>query len=307
MQSIDCVVDTQPMARELDRVSHHVNGTTSAVVGMKVAVLKAEAEAADNVCRNVNRGFYALIHSQISQKIAKWKSEVDSLLLQLNQQRRQINNIKAQMERDYGSITARYTKLFTTLNRALQRRVYELDKPAFKFAVTEIDTLSNRTRQLSATVPVSQNESLLTSQKIMASNLKYRGSTVIALMKDFLMDLSRQKALTGRVLLDRVLSAGLENRLLPVIVWEGCGGRHEGDLEHFTMPEVCLSDRTRSAITNHIATNNVQFPWSEPEAVDPRVRDSFNSMLSEFDATDRIKETMSKLFGAAKVQTFTPR
>lgn len=307
MQSIDCVVDTQPMARELDRVSHHVNGTTSAVVGMKVAVLKAEAEAADNVCRNVNRGFYSLIHSQISQKIAKWKSEVDSLLLQLNQQRRQLNHVKSQMERDYGSITARYTKLFNSLNRALQRRVYELDKPAFKFAVTEIDTLSNRTRQLSATVPVSQNESLLTSQKIMASNLKYRGSHVISLMKDFLMDLSRQKALTSRVLLDQGLSMGLENRLIPVIVWEGCGGRHEGNLEHFAMPEACISERTRRAITNHIATNNVEFPWKPAQTVDPRVRDSFNAMLGNFDATDRIKETMSRLFGENQLQTFNPK
>lgn len=307
MKSFDCVIDTQPMARELDRVSQHVNGTTTAVVGMKVAVLKAEADAADNVCRNVNRGFYSLIHSQISQKIAKWKSEVDSLLLQLNQQRRQINNIKGQMERDYGSITARYTKLFTSLNRALRRRVYELDKPAFKFAVTEIDTLSNRTLQLSATVPVSQNESLLTSQKIMASNLKYRGSRVISLMKDFLTDLNRQKAMTGRVLLDKGISTGLENRLIPVIVWEGCGGRLEGDLEHFTMPETCLSDRTRNAITNHIATSNVQFPWTDATAPDKRVTDTFKAMLGDFEATDRIKETMGRLFEANRIQTFNAR
>lgn len=304
MQHFDCVIDTQPMARELDRVSTRVNGTTAAVVGMKVAVLKAEADAADNVCRNVNRGFYSLIHSQISQKIAKWKSEVDSLLLQLNQQRRQINNIKSQMERDYGSITARYTKLFDSLNRALRRRVYELDKAAFKFAVTEIDTLSNRTRQLTATVPIAQNESLLTSQKIMASNLKYRGNQVISLMKDFLCDLSCQKALTGRVLLDKGIALGLENRLLPVIIWEGCGGRHEGNLEHFTMPEVCISERTRRAVANHIATNNLQFTWSDAKSPDRRVSDSFNAMLSEFDATDRIKETMSRLFGSAEIQTF---
>ena len=200
-----------------------------------------------------------------------------------------------------------YNAAQSSLNRALRRRVYELDKPAFKFAVTEIDTLSNRTLQLSATVPVSQNESLLTSQKIMASNLKYRGSRVISLMKDFLTDLNRQKAMTGRVLLDKGISTGLENRLIPVIVWEGCGGRLEGDLEHFTMPEICLSDRTRNAITNHIATSNVQFPWTDAAAPDKRVADSFKAMLGDFEATERIKETMGRLFEANRIQTFNAR
>ena len=88
MAYIDCVVDTQPMAREIDSVSNHIKGTTAAVVGMQAAVIRAEEEASNHVCENVNRGFYTLIHSQISQKIAKLKSEVDSHLMQLNQQRK---------------------------------------------------------------------------------------------------------------------------------------------------------------------------------------------------------------------------
>ena len=90
MARIDCVVDTQPMAEEIKSVSHQINDTTTAVVAMKAAIVLAEQQAADMVCRNVNKGFYTLMRSQISQKIAKLQSEVDSQLMQLNTQRKQL-------------------------------------------------------------------------------------------------------------------------------------------------------------------------------------------------------------------------
>ena len=83
MEYINCVVDTQPMANELKSVSNHVTGTTTAVVAMQAAVIKADQDAADRVCHDVNRGFHALMSSQLSQKIAKLQSDVDSHLLRL--------------------------------------------------------------------------------------------------------------------------------------------------------------------------------------------------------------------------------
>ena len=207
MAYIDCVVDTQPMAQEIDSVSNHIKGTTAAVVGMQAAVIKAEEEASNHVCENVNRGFYTLIHSQISQKIAKLKSEVDSHLMQLNQQRKQLLAIKSRMERDYNMISARYLKLFNGLNQNLQQRVFELDKPTIEFAVKDVDKITNRTRLLPGAVPVVQLESLEMSQRILASNIKYRGLSVINSMKRFLRDMYAQKRLTDQILLPEQTSA----------------------------------------------------------------------------------------------------
>ncbi|MDR0989173.1 MAG: hypothetical protein LBM06_06905 [Prevotellaceae bacterium] len=89
MADISIQVDTNPMAEKVGTVAGHVNQTTMAVVTMQTAVIAAEQEAANNVCVNVNRGFFTLIRSQISQKIAQKRSEIDSLLLSLNQQRKQ--------------------------------------------------------------------------------------------------------------------------------------------------------------------------------------------------------------------------
>ncbi|GHT76494.1 hypothetical protein FACS189463_1690 [Bacteroidia bacterium] len=166
MATFNYTVDTNPMAQEISTVSNHIKGTTTAVVAMQTAVVLAEAKAADHVCNNVNKGFYTLIRSQISQKIAKLQSEVDSHLMQLNAQRKQLLGIKNRMERDYNMISSRYLKLFNGLNQNLKQRVFELDKPTIDFAVREVEKVSNRTKYLTATVPVSQLESLAASQKI---------------------------------------------------------------------------------------------------------------------------------------------
>lgn len=303
MAIIDCVIDTKPMAKSIDRVANHIDGTTTAVVAMQTAVIKAQSDAADDVCRNVNRGFYSLIHSQISQKIAKWKSEVDSLLLQLNQQRRQLNSIRDRMEHDYGMLAARYTKLFGSLNRALQRRVYELDKAAFRFAITEIDTINNRGKQLTATVPIGQTESISVAQKLMASNIKHKASGLIEIMRSFLLDLNEQKALTARVLLARGIDVAVKPTFVPIAVWQGVAGPVEGSLIHVTPPAQGLTDRSRNAIINAATDIEHTLPWKAPEPVSQRVRDEFNMIMADFNATPRIKETMTKLLSATEFQT----
>ena len=94
---IPCSVDTAPMAAELQSVSNHVKGTTAAVVTMQTAVIAAENKGANKVCSNVNRGFFTLMRSQISQKIANKQSRVEALIMQLGQQKRQLLSIKTNM------------------------------------------------------------------------------------------------------------------------------------------------------------------------------------------------------------------
>ena len=80
---IPCNIDTTPMAAEMQSVSSHVQGTTAAVVTMQSAVIAAENHSANKVCSNVNRGFYTLMCSQISQKIANKHSRVEALLMKM--------------------------------------------------------------------------------------------------------------------------------------------------------------------------------------------------------------------------------
>ncbi|HIZ87001.1 MAG TPA: hypothetical protein IAC03_02440 [Candidatus Coprenecus pullistercoris] len=302
MAYIDCVVDTEPMAREISTVSDKIKGTTAAVIGMKAAVVQAEADAADHVCENVNRGFYTLIHSQISQKIARLHSDVDSHLMKLNQLTKQLRSIKGRMQRDYNMISARYIKLFNGLNRNLEQRIFEIDRPVTDFALRDTNTISNRKRQLTAAVPVSQLESLALSQKILTSNLKYRGAKVIDSMKDFLADMEAQNELTGHILLDEQQEAGAERVMLPVIVSESDYDSHGNRQLEIYSGISGIDQKAQEGIRTAAGEQLAGFSW-EDAPLDEEVRLEFNRLLASSDASQRVKEMAGNLFTASKVQT----
>jgi len=301
MAQIDCVIDTNPMAREINSVSNHVKGTTAAVVAMRAAVIKAEGDAADHVCDKVNKGFYTLIHSQISQKMAKLQSEVDSHLMKLNMLRRQLLAIKGRMERDYGMISSRYLKLFSGLDKNLKQRVYELDKPVMEFAERDNDTVSNRKKLMLATVPVTQLESLSISQKIIASNMKFRGKRVIDSMRHFLTDMNEQDALTERILLPHTVATDEAQLLMPVVVSETRFDDRGTTQTNVYVTQAGLSKSSCEVVRNLVNAERQNLNWQQ-SSTDENVRSEFNKLISSSQATQRVKEMMSQLFDASKYE-----
>ena len=250
MATFNYTVDTTPMATEIKSVSRHVEATTVAVVAMQTAVILAEEKAADHVCNNVNKGFYSLIRSQISQKMAKLQSEVDSHVMQLVQQKNALLSIKNRMQKDYNMISGRYMKLFNGLNANLKLRVFELDKPTIDFAVKEIDKLSNRTKYLTATIPVTQLESLSVSQKIIASNTKYRGLNVIKSMGSFLFEMINQKKLTDQILINDDRFTVSATVYIPIAICD-CNRNKADNSYEIIVPEDGLNNFSKSAIRNY--------------------------------------------------------
>jgi hypothetical protein len=302
MAYIDCVVDTDPMAEKISTVSNHIKGTTTAVIAMQTAVVLAEQKAADLVCNNVNKGFYTLIRSQISQKIAKLQSEVDSHLMQLNAQRKQLLAIKNRMERDYNMISHRYLKLFNGLNQNLKQRIFELDRPTIDFAVREVGKVSNRTKYLPATVPVSQLESLAVSQKIIASNVKFRGLKVINSITNFLADMSEQKKLTGRILLEK---SSVENSgfSVPVVISEYNFDKFDSKNIDIDVNGTGLSKQIQSTVKNTVNSGIENLEWQQPQEIDKEIKSEFSKYLASSNSSKRVKDMANRLFMANNFQT----
>ncbi len=302
MAYIDCVVDTQPMANEINTVSTHINGTTAAVVGMRAAVIQAEEAAAEHVCDNVNKGFYTLIHSQISQKIAKLQSEVDSHIMKLNQLRKQLLSIKSRMERDYNMISRRYVKLFNGLNKNLEQRVFELDRPTIEFSVKEVNTISNRTKLLTATVPVSQTESLSISQQIIASNMKYRGMKVIDSMSRFLTNIKEQKELTDRILLPIHIKTYEDFIMIPIIISESNYDKYDNKRTDIFLPQSGLIQKSQEEIKNTVNTEFENYQWEE-KPINDEIKSEFSKYLSASSCSQRVNDLTNDLFMAHNFQT----
>ena len=302
MANFNYTVDTKPMADEMRSVSRHVNATTGAVVAMQTAVITAEEKAADHVCNNVNKGFYSLIRSQISQKMAKLQSEVDSHLMQLVQQKNALLSIKNRMQKDYNMIASRYIKLFNGLNSNLKQRVFELDKPTIDFAVKEVDKVSNRTKYLTATIPIAQLESLAASQKIVASNVKYRGFNVIKSMRSFLFEMNTQKKLTDQILINDGRYTETATVYIPIVICECNRDKTDAGVE-ISVSDVELDNISKSAIKNTTFAELNQIEWQAKSTPNTEVKSEFSKLVSTSSKSQRVKDMATKLFQSNNYQT----
>jgi hypothetical protein len=302
MATFKFTVDTKPMAEEIRSVSRHVNGTTGAVVAMQTAVIIAEEKAADHVCNNVNKGFYSLIRSQISQKTAKLQSDVDSHLMQMLQQKNALLGIKNRMQKDYNMISKRYMKLFNGLNANLKQRVFELDKPTIDFAVKEVDKVSNRTKYLTAIVPISQLETISTSQRIIASNIRFRGFNVIKSMNSFLLDMNQQKKLTDKILINDARYTNNACVYIPVILSECNRDKSATDFE-IAISNVELDNISKSTIRNATFAKLSEIEWGNSTIHDSEIKSEFSKLLMDSTNPQRVNDMAMKLFQSNSYQT----
>ena len=124
-------LDTTPMANALGNVENSVDRLNNAVVTMEGAVIEAETRAAMHVCQSVNAGFFSLIASQISQKIANVQPRVyagGQLLMHL---KKELEKIEPELEKDYNRCKKTYTVLFTQIDRSTKDHLAALDRDAF--------------------------------------------------------------------------------------------------------------------------------------------------------------------------------
>ncbi|MEN6618797.1 MAG: hypothetical protein ABFC28_04780 [Rikenellaceae bacterium] len=302
MATFNYRIDTQPLANEMGNVSNNVSLTTGAMVSMQEAVIAAEERASDYVCDNVNNGFYSLIRAQISQKLAKYKSDVDSQTMQLAQQKRVLLNIKGRMERDYNMISRRYTKLFDGLNSNLRTRVFELDKPSINLVRREIGKISNRTKYLTATIPITQLESISVSQKIIASNLKQRGLKVIDSMANFIHEINIQKKLTDKILVDDY-PLKLGKVYIPVIVCELNRDRTGRTNIEIVLTDTELDDTAKTTISEDLYSEFSNMEWKADDPAEMEILSEFSRQLSDSGKSAREKEMAMKLFQSNKYFT----
>lgn len=300
-------VDTQPMAQEMDKVSSHVNGVKNAVVAMQAAVIVAENRASNQVCENINQGFFMLIRSQISQKIAAKKSEVDSIIIELKTQAKSMAAIKTRMEKDFRMITNRYNNRFSSLNKALRNRIFELDKPIVTLVDKEIKHCNTRINRMIATIPVNQSESLTVSQQMAASHTRQNGKKTITSIKKFISEMEHQRAMTSRILLDRMLSTN-EVLYFPVLIATCEDEITKNELINIHIPQTrndSLAGRLIPSIKESVYKTLPGFYWEKINADKKELTTGYyHTLLSQSSLSPRIKEMMMQFYKQNDWQTF---
>lgn len=305
MANFSFTVETHEMAQALHSVAPHVDGTTAAVVSLQGAVILAEKRAADDICNNVNRGFFTLIRSQISQKIAICRSQVDARLLELRDLSMKLGMVKTSMQRDFQMITDRYTKLFRTLDLALLSRVRELDMALLDMVHKDLARISERTRALQAGVPVHQLESVRSSQGIAVSSAKAQAGRAIASMAQFIEESNRQDSLTVSILGDQSGDADAL-LLLPValVEFDSTTSRQKQWLYYMPpLPSSGLADSVRQAVERSIFPVLNSIEWGPQQASEQeRVAAFFYQMVERAHLNERVRTQMTSGFRDAPAQ-----
>jgi len=296
-------VDTREMADGLYSVAPHVDGATGAVVSMQTAVIMAEKQAAEDICRNVNRGFFSLIRSQISQKIAISRSQVEARLLELRDQSQKLASVKTTMQRDFQMIAARYTKLFRSLDAALLSRIHEADTKLLDLVNKDVARLRGRTRVLQASVPVHQMESVSSSQWIAASNTRSKASAAIGAMSRFIQESNQQDRLSSSVLSGDKATADA-TLLLPFALVD-CDSlqtrQRQWSYHTPTPPDSEVGKRVKGAIERSVVPALSQIQWREPEERDrENVASCLRELIDRAKLNERVRAHVLRMYSAAQ-------
>lgn len=302
-ESIDCVITTEALAREIESVSAHITATTAAVVGMQAAVISAEQMAADEVCNKLNAGFYTLIHSQISQKIAQYTSTLNSHLMKLRFVAGQLQGIQKQMEHDYTMLAERYLKIFTALNNNLEQRIAELERLTIDFVQIDAASVLHQTQQLPPILPVTQAETIAESQHLQLATTKAHTLELLHTLLRFLQERYSQNKLRLET-----LQSGAHSRLagdfsLPVIVVvideniSEVGVRHAG----VYLTEQTFAQDVRAVIKEKAKEAIKSATWGGSLGSD--VYAEFSRLVMSYEGADRVREKILHLFYCGDTQT----
>ena len=297
--TIPCSVDTTPMAAEMQSVSNHVKGTTAAVVTMQSAVIAAENNSANKVCRNVNRGFFTLMRSQISQKIANKQSRVEALAMQMAQQKRQLLGIKTNMEREYGRIAERYLRIFTSISKELETKIHQADQPVFELVTKHMATTSNRMNALTAWIPASQSEGLCQGQQILVSNMKRNAQVALEQSTDFLSQIGEQRVLTNNILISNPKGNEEKSFLIPTLICESVSDVSGNVRTDIDTPSN-LSKTHSSLIKNTLREEKL--PWVQ-QAPAAQVVEELTRLVQSANVSQRVKDTIQKIYSANNFKT----
>lgn len=195
--TVNVEVETDAFDHSVAGCNKSINALTGAVVATESAQVASISNNAERVGQTIIRGFFKTISSELSQQIMELSTKLESLVLTLRHFAERCAAKQQQMEVDYNRIASRYIKIFNDLNKELENRVYELDRPTFTFKrSSDAQTLRSTASDLVGTAAISSGESGLLQAQISASITKKRALDTINAANDFL---AQQKYLENTI------------------------------------------------------------------------------------------------------------
>jgi len=299
MASFQFNVDTTPMANSIDNTRVTLNGVTVAVTAMEAAVIATEKQASKTICDKVDEGFYMLVRSQISQKAVAAHTEMTSKQITLIQLAKALENVKRQMENDFHLIAKRYAKLFNSLNKALEIRVKELDRPAMHLADVRKSIVFDKLKDNSSMVFSISNEALPITQTALSGKLKQKTKDTMNTLSESVNEDKTYSEKVDSILVkgDNDFSAGANISYIPAAFLVSDSLLNAGDfIENVYTVKTDIWQNT-TPIVSEINRVCKDLNWSPSKTEEKAlVRKEFIALCEKDSTDDRVLKEMIRLF-----------
>lgn len=294
MASFDFVVDTNTLAQSVSTVTEHVNATTVAVTAMEAAVIAVEKKSADKICENVDRGFFSLIKSQVSMKLANYYTDMNAKLVLLMQFSKSLLQLQGRMEDDYNRLKREYFKIFNALDNACENRISQLDAHAMNLAKSRNELIYGRMQKDTASTFVYGYDTHNSAQMCYTARIKSKTNKAIESLADSARDNQAYKSQLGRVFYDKYVTEA-EEQYIPILYTEESAFVGRTVLNHIYYPDY-VSAKDKSLIDNKISSNLERiFSTGLSDDEKANIRKEFMMYLNEPGLSDRVKNQMLAL------------
>lgn len=303
MADFNITVDTSEMARSIDSVKGHVDGVTGAVTAMETAVIIAQDQASKHICQNVDNGFYMLMRSQLSQKIAAVSSEMFSRQQLMETFKKEIDKIMLIMTDDYRRIHDRYERHFNSLNKALDTRIHELDKRAYEISKNYKSSQFKVGNDVLKTIAYNDDTERLNVQSVSAT-VKNKSARAINVMKDDVIESVTYEKSVSHILKDEAVTEATEHYIPVLIAETDSVVTTNTSVSNIYVPQ--NDNIPKSDVVNQVQSNAANFAWGFVDQICfDSVKNSFMRKCTEAGIEDRVLQEMVRLLDATKWEVTT--
>lgn len=240
-------------------LNENVNLLTGAVVATEAAQVDSIRRNSRKVAHSIVSGFFKTVKSEITQQIAELTARIDADLIHLHEMDKRCKDKQRQMTVDYNRLKSNYVKIFDDLNKELENRIYELDRPTFKFReLSEEFNTRSAGGDLITTASVAATENSALQARINGARVKKDAVTAMEGAERFLAVQKRVANVLNHSLLDE---EGQGMKYIPVIFaqWSEKQGVYTDTLYH--------GDVIRDSARRDLEATADNLPWDT--TVDP--------------------------------------
>ncbi len=132
--NMNVTVNTNPFEQSVQNANLSVDGLTASVAAMNAANCAAIAECSEQVSDGIINGFYNLIRNDVTTKKAETNTLLQTKSALLLEHSKAVTDKHDRMLKDFEREKAKYSAVVSELDKELERRITELNKPAFRLS-----------------------------------------------------------------------------------------------------------------------------------------------------------------------------